>query len=96
MFRSRQDSYNFFIYFQFESSNLGQRYELSEKDIMKINNMYSDQCNDDIVNITQLHYEHIHTQSQSSFTDPYTASINFLASLFSLKWVEKFVAYVAL
>lgn len=64
---------------------------------MKINSMYSDQCNNDTVDMAELHHQHMNAQLQNSYTytDPYTASINFLTSLFSLKWVEKFVAYVA-
>lgn len=47
--------------FQYTNGILGQRVGLSEKDIQKINAMYSDQCNDNVVNVAEV-YEQMQQQ----------------------------------
>lgn len=66
---------------------IGQRLGLSEKDIQKINAMYSDQCNADVVNVVDV-YEQTQQQNTevpkpSPDTDYIDTILNWFGDLFS-------------
>lgn len=62
---------------------LGQRTGLSEKDIRKINAMYRADCNNDTINIVDMHVQ-MQQQQQEVFT--ISAQENFFDAIF--KWFE--------
>lgn len=73
-----------FYTFQFETSNLGQRNGLSEKDITKINSMYSEECNNDTVSVLEMHQQMIQQQQEVA-----PVQVNYIDSI--IKWFESLI-----
>lgn len=70
---------------------LGQRLGLSEKDILKINSMYSDKCNNETINILEV-YDMMQLQQQEVVpvqfpTNYFDTLIKWFEGLFSLDFI---------
>lgn len=79
----QQETLDCFLTFQYQFEGLGQRFGLSEKDVLKINSMYADRCNNHTVNAIDVHQQ---MQQQQQEIVPSSVSENYLDTV--IKWFE--------